>query len=60
MSDQSVFEQRAAGEPGRARGFRSEINGAVTRELVLRVLLRVSILRTLYWSIRSKGWCVPL
>jgi acetyltransferase-like isoleucine patch superfamily enzyme len=58
VSDQSVFEQRAAREPERARGLTSEINGTVTRELVARVLLRVSILRTLYWSIRSKGWCV--
>jgi acetyltransferase-like isoleucine patch superfamily enzyme len=58
MSDQSVFAQRAVPEPGRVGGLTSEINGAVTRELVVRVLLRVSILRTLYWSIRSKGWCV--
>ena len=58
MSDQSVFEQRAARGPGRARGLTSEINGAVTRELVVRVLLRISIMRTLYWSIRAKGWCV--
>jgi acetyltransferase-like isoleucine patch superfamily enzyme len=58
MSDQSVFEQRAVPEPGGVGGLTSEINGAVTRELVVRVLLRVSILRTLYWSIRSKGWCV--
>ena len=58
MSDQSVFEQQTPQKPEGARGFRSEINGPVTRELVIRVLLRVSILRTLYWSIRSKGWCV--
>ena len=58
VSDQSVFEQQAPRKPGWSRSFRSEINGAVTRELVLRVLLRVSILRTLYWSIRSGGWCV--
>jgi acetyltransferase-like isoleucine patch superfamily enzyme len=25
---------------------------------MLRVLLHASILRTLYWSIRSKGWCI--
>src|SRR6185312_16725748 len=58
VSDQSVFEQQTPQKPEGARGFRSEINGPVTRELVIRVLLRVSILRTLYWSIRSKGWCV--
>ena len=58
VSDQSVSEQQAMRKPGWGRGFKSEINGAVTRELVLRVLLRVSVLRTLYWSIRSSGWCV--
>lgn len=58
VSDQSVFEQQATRKPRWGRSFRSEINGAVTRELVLRVLLRVSIVRTLYWSIRSGGWCV--
>lgn len=36
----------------------SQINGTVTRELVVRVALHVSILRTLYWSLRCKGWCV--
>ena len=58
MSDQSVFEQRASREPRRDRGLTSGINGPVTRELVVRVLLRVSIVRTLYWSLRAQGWCV--
>jgi acetyltransferase-like isoleucine patch superfamily enzyme len=35
-----------------------ESNGGLNREVVLRVLLHVSVLRTLYWSIRYRGWCV--
>jgi acetyltransferase-like isoleucine patch superfamily enzyme len=33
---------------------RVEVNGEVIR----RVLLHVSIFRTLYWSLRFRGWCV--
>jgi acetyltransferase-like isoleucine patch superfamily enzyme len=44
--------------PGHARSSGSESNAGLTREVALRVLLHVSILRTLYWSIRCKGWCV--
>lgn len=33
-------------------------NGGFNRQVMLRVLRQVSILRTLYWSIRCRGWCV--
>jgi acetyltransferase-like isoleucine patch superfamily enzyme len=33
-------------------------NGGFNASVMRRVLLHVSILRTLYWSIRCRGWCV--
>lgn len=35
-----------------------ESHSDVNREVILRVLLHVSILRSLYWSSRCKGWCL--
>jgi acetyltransferase-like isoleucine patch superfamily enzyme len=51
-------EQQEVRKLGQPRRFIPESNGGLTREVVRRVLLHVSILRTLYWSIRCKGWCV--
>jgi acetyltransferase-like isoleucine patch superfamily enzyme len=57
MAKQSVPEQARA-EPRRARALMPDSNGGLNRDVMLRVLLHVSVLRTLYWSIRSGGWCV--
>ena len=35
-----------------------ESNGGLNRHVLLRVALHVSILRTLYWSARHRGWCI--
>jgi acetyltransferase-like isoleucine patch superfamily enzyme len=58
MAKQSVSERQTPGEPRQARALVPDSNGGLNREVLLRVLLHVSVLRTLYWSIRSRGWCV--
>src|SRR6202034_1760112 len=57
MFKQSTYERQTERKPGRIDSLIPESNG-FNREVMLRVLLHVSILRTLYWSIRCRGWCV--
>ena len=57
MSEQSVSERQTQ-EPGQRRTLVPDSNDGLNRDVILRVLLHVSVLRTLYWSIRSRGWCV--
>ena len=51
-------EQQEARQLRQARSFIPESNGGLNRKVVMGVLLHVSIFRTLYWSIRCRGWCV--
>ena len=45
-------------DTGRSRRLVPESNGSVDRQVLLRVASHVSIIRTLYWSARNRGWCV--
>jgi len=58
MTEQSVSQRQAVQEARRSRALVPESNDGLNREVMLRVLLHVSVLRTLYWSIRFRGWCV--
>lgn len=58
MPEQATEELETTPIPRRGPRLIPASNGGLNRELMLRVLLRTSILRTLYWSIRSRGWCI--
>lgn len=57
MFKESTDKRQTARKPGLVGSLSPDANGGLNRAAVLRVLLHVSILRTLYWSMRCKGWC---
>lgn len=58
MSDQAMLGPEAEQTPRRRRGVIPESNGGLNGEVIRRVLFHVSVLRTLYWTLRCRGWCV--
>jgi acetyltransferase-like isoleucine patch superfamily enzyme len=51
-------ERLAVQDDRRPRRLVPESNEGPDRQVILRVAAHVSILRTLYWSLRHKGWCI--
>jgi tetrahydrodipicolinate N-acetyltransferase len=60
VSNDSIDGREGARTPQQRtrRRMIPESNGGFNSEVLRRVLLHVSLLRTLYWSIRFRGWCV--
>jgi acetyltransferase-like isoleucine patch superfamily enzyme len=58
MFKQAIYKRQTVRKPGLVGSLNLEARGDLNREVMLRALLKVSIVRTLYWSIRCRGWCV--
>ena len=58
MFKQPASERHTVLSTGQVRGLVPESNGGLNRDVAFRVLLHVSILRTVYWSFRSRGCCI--
>lgn len=58
MLGHSMLGKKSERNLRRGRNAIPESNGGLNGEVMRRVLLHVSILRTMYWSIRCRGWCV--
>lgn len=51
-------ERNVSRTPVKSHRFRPESNDSPNKYVVRRVLVHMSIFRTLYWSIRFRGWCI--
>jgi acetyltransferase-like isoleucine patch superfamily enzyme len=57
-----MFKRSAVQDPAKSTRQSSrlipESSGGLGLHVILRVALHVSVVRTIYWSVRNRGWCV--
>lgn len=58
MLKQSTSDRRRVPQLRMRSRLVPESHGGLTLKVIRRVILHVSVLRTLYWSTRFRGWCV--